>query len=149
MSRKEIEHAEKAERNRAQKARTEKDKGDKKLQDKADKDGKEQAKSDKKLQDKTKKDIKEKDKSDKKIQEKTAQDKKEKDKGDREFQTSERVKRFGEVLGAATEKFKGCCETCNYLVRTSDGEYQTCKRGHTDSGPYKDICVDCSNPRYR
>jgi outer membrane biosynthesis protein TonB len=149
MSRKEIEHAEKAERDRAEKARKEKDKGDKKLQDKAEKDRKEKAKSDKKLQDTTEKGIKDKDKSDRKIQKKTEQDKREKDRGDREFQASERTRKFEEVLGAATEKSKGCCEPCNYQARTSNGEYRPCKMGHTDSGPNKKICADCSNPRYR
>jgi hypothetical protein len=131
MSRKEIERAEKAERGRAEKTRKEKDKGDKKLQDKAEKDRKE------------------KDKSDRKIQKKTEQDKKERDRGDREFQVSERTRKFEGVLGAATEKSKGCCETCNYQARTSNGEYQPCKMAHKDSEPNKQICADCSNPRYR
>lgn len=131
MSRKETEHAEKAERGRAEKARKEKDKGDKKLQDKAEKD------------------IKEKDKSDRKIHNKAEQDKREKDRGDREFQVSERARKFEDVLGVATEKSKGCCGPCNYQTRTSNGEYQACKMGHKDSGPNKQICADCSNPRYR
>jgi len=62
---------------------------------------------------------------------------------------SERARKFEEVLGAANEKSKGCCEPCNYRARTSNGEYQPCKRGHKDSGSNKEICADCSNPRYR
>lgn len=131
MSRKEIERTEKAERDRVEKDREEKAKGDKKLQDKAEKDRKDKAKSDKKLQDKAEKDRKDKDKSDRKVQ------------------VSERAREFGEVLGAAAEKSKGCCEPCNYQVRTSNGEYQPCKMGHKDSGPNKEFCADCSNPRYR
>ena len=149
MSRKEIERAEKAERDGAEKVRKEKDKDDKKLDDKAEKDRKDKAKSDEKLQDKAEKDRKDKDKSDRKIQKKVEQDIREKDRGDREFQVSERARKFGEALGAATEKFKGCCETCNYQVRTSNGEYQPCKMGQKDSGPNKKTCSDCSNPRYR
>jgi hypothetical protein len=131
MSRKEIEHAEKAEKDRSEKVRKEKDKDDKKLQDKTEKDRKDKARSDEKLQDKAEKDRKDKDKSDRKIQ------------------VSERARKFEEVLGAASEKSKGCCEPCNYQARTSNGEYQPCKIGHKDSGPDKELCADCSNPRYR
>jgi len=112
MSRKEIEHAEKAGRDKAEKIRKEKEKGDRKIQNKAD------------------------------------QDNREKDRSDREFQVSERARKFGEVLGATTEKSKKCCEPCNYQVRTSNGEYEPCKMGHKDSGSNKEICADCSNPRY-
>lgn len=107
MSRKETERAERAERDRAEKIRKEKDKDDKKLRDKAEKDRKDEAKSVKKSQDKAEKDRKDKDKSDRKIQ------------------VDERARKFEDVLGAATE---GCCESCNYQVRTSSGEYQPCKR---------------------
>jgi hypothetical protein len=130
MSRKEIDRAEKAERDRAEKVRREKDKSDKKIQDKAEKDRKEKDKSDKKLQDEAEKVRKEKDKSDRKIQ------------------ASERARKFEEFLDAATEKSKGCCEPCNYQARTSSGEYLPCKMGHKDSGPNKEICADCSIPRY-
>jgi len=149
MSRKEIEHAEKAERDRAEKVRKEKDKDDKKLQDKAERDRKDKDKSDKKLEDRAEKDRKDKDKSDRKIQKKAEQDKGRKDRSDREFQVSERARKFDEVLSAATEESKGCCESCNYQVRTTNGEYQPCKMGHKDSGPDKELCADCSYPRYR
>jgi hypothetical protein len=72
-------------------------------------------------------------------------DRKDKDKSDRKIQVDERARKFEDVLGAATE---GCCESCNYQVRTSNGEYQPCKRGHKDSGPDKEFCVDSSNPLY-
>jgi len=128
MSRKEIEHAEKAERDRAEKVRKEKDKDDKKLQDKAEKDRKDKDKSDRKLEDRAEKDRKDKDKSDRKIE------------------VSERARKFEDILGEATE---GCCESCNYQAKTANGEYQPCKTGHKDSGPDKEFCADSSNPRYR
>jgi colicin import membrane protein len=148
MSRKEIDRAEKAERDRAEKVRKEKDKSDRKIRDKAEKDRKEKDKSDKKLQDKAEKDRKEKTKSDKKIQDRAEKVRKEKDKSDRKIQASERARKFEEVLGAETEKSKGCCEPCNYQARTSNGEYLPCKMGHKDSGPNKGTCADCSISRY-
>jgi len=148
MSRREIERAEKLERDRAEKARKEKDKGDKQLRDKAEKDRKEKAKSDKKLQDETEKRAKQKDKSDREIQKKTEKDKTENDRRYGDFQASERSRKFEEILGSANQKAEGCCEPCNYKAVTSEGEYQPCKMGHTDSGPNKQICPDCSNPRY-
>ena len=74
---------------------------------------------------------------------------KEKDKSDRKIEASERSRKFEEVLGAATEKSKGCCEPCNYQARTSNGEYLPCKMGHKDSGLNKESCADCSIPRFR
>ena len=59
----------------------------------------------------------------------------------------ERAGEFEKVLSG--ESSKGCCETCNYLVRTNDGKYQPCKMGHADTGPDKEICDDSSDPRYR
>lgn len=59
----------------------------------------------------------------------------------------ERAGEFEKVLSG--ESSKGCCETCNYLVRTNDGKYQPCKMGHANSGPDKEICDDSSDPRYR
>jgi hypothetical protein len=112
MSRKEIDRAEKAER------------------DRAEKDRKEKGKSDKKLQDETEKTRKEKDKSDRKIQ------------------VSERAGKFDVFLDAETDKSKRCCVPCNYQAKTSNGEYLPCKMGYKDSGPNKEICADCSIPRY-
>lgn len=61
---------------------------------------------------------------------------------------SERSRVFREFLGGS-DRAKGCCEPCNYHVRTNEGEYQPCKMGHKDSGPDKEICADCSEPHYR
>ena len=112
-------------------SRKEIDRAEKAERDKAEKARKEKAKSDRKIQDRAEKVREQKDESDKKIQ------------------ASERARKFEEVLGAATEKSKGCCEPCNYQARTSNGEYLPCKMGHKDSGPNKEICADCSIPRYR
>jgi hypothetical protein len=87
-----------------------------------------------------------------KAQEKT--DRAEKDRVDKAQQVQDKAKAaersrvFKEFL-SSTDKSKGCCEPCNYHVRTDNGEYQPCKMGHEDSGPDKEICVDCSEPRYR
>ena len=59
----------------------------------------------------------------------------------------ERTRVFQEFL-SGTDKSKGCCEPCNYHVRTSNGEYQPCKMGHKDSGPDKEVCADCSFTHY-
>jgi len=78
------------------------------------------------------------------------QDKIEKTEKDRaeSARKSERSRVFREFL-SDTDKSKGCCEPCNYHVRTSNGEYQPCKMGHKDSGLDKEICADCSESHYR
>jgi hypothetical protein len=58
----------------------------------------------------------------------------------------ERSSVFEGVLSEAG-KSRGCCESCNYRVKRR-GEYQPCKLGHDDSGPLKEFCADCSEPRY-
>jgi hypothetical protein len=79
-----------------------------------------------------------------------AQDKLEKAEKDRVegARKSERARIFQDFLSGA-DKSKGCCEPCNYHVKTSTGEFQPCKMGHHDSGPAKEICADCSESRYR
>jgi hypothetical protein len=57
-------------------------------------------------------------------------------------------RKFQDVLSGAARS-RGCCEPCNYHVRTDSGEYQTCKMGHEDAGPKKEICADCSESHYR
>jgi hypothetical protein len=59
----------------------------------------------------------------------------------------DRARDFQSVLSGAGRS-KGCCEPCNYHVRTSDGEYKPCKMGHKDSRPDKEICADCSDSHY-
>ena len=60
---------------------------------------------------------------------------------------ADRARDFLGVLGGP-DKLKGCCEACNYQVKTNSGEYQPCKMGHSDSGPAKEICADSSDPHY-
>jgi hypothetical protein len=80
-----------------------------------------------------------------KVQEKI--DKTERDRAE-SARKDERSRVFEEYL-SGTDKSRGCCEPCNYSVRTESGEYQPCKMGHKDSGPDKEICADCSFSHYR
>jgi hypothetical protein len=61
---------------------------------------------------------------------------------------SERARLFDEVLSSASSHSKGCCEPCNFHVKTNNGKYQPCRLGHEDSGPDKEICADCTDTRY-
>lgn len=64
---------------------------------------------------------------------------------------SERVesnRKFDQVLSGGV-RGKGCCEPCNYHAKTASGEFQSCKMGHKDSGPNKEVCADCSEAHYR
>jgi membrane protein involved in colicin uptake len=123
--------------------------GDKMSEGKAEKD---RAKKARKAQEKAEKTEKGRMKKARKAQEKA--DRAEKDRVDKAQQVQDKAKAaersrvFKEFL-SSTDKSKGCCEPCNYHVRTDNGEYQPCKMGHEDSGPDKEICVDCSEPRYR
>jgi len=119
MSKKADERAEKTEKDRAKKARE--------AQDKTEKTEKDRAKKAREAQDKT---------------EKTEKDRAE------SARKSERSRVFEEFL-SGTDRSKGCCEPCNYHVRTNNGEYLPCKLGHKDSGPDKQICADCSESHYR
>jgi hypothetical protein len=60
---------------------------------------------------------------------------------------AESNRKFQDVL-TGVGRSKGCCDLCNYCVRTASGEHRPCKMGHEDAGPEKEICVDCSNPHY-
>lgn len=119
MSKKANERAERAEKDRTKKA--------KKAQDKVEKTEKGRAKKAREAHDKI---------------EQTEDDRVE------SARKSERSRVFREFLGG-TDRSKGCCEPCNYHVRTGNGEFQPCKMGHKDSGSGKEICADCSEPRYR
>jgi hypothetical protein len=117
MSKKTIERAERAEKDRAKQA--------KKVQEKADKTEKGRVEKARKVQEKASK----------------------AEKGRVEKATEhERSSAFEEVLSEAG-KSRGCCESCNYRVKRR-GEYQPCKKHHEDSGPHKEFCADCSEPRY-
>ena len=105
--------------------------------DRAERDRKDRVKqSKKKLKDRVKKA--------RKVQEKA--EKAEKDRVE-SVRQNERARIFHDFLSDAGSK--GCCEPCNYYVKKTNGEPQRCKMGHKDSGPDKEICVDCSDQRYR
>jgi hypothetical protein len=136
-ARKTQEKAEEAEKDRVKTAR--------KVQEKAEKTERNRVKTATKDQDKA--DRTEKDRADKarKVQDKA--DKTEKDRVET-ARLSERARLFDEVLSQSSAHSKGCCEPCNFRVVTNNGEYQPCKLGHQDSGPNKEICVDCTESRY-
>ena len=124
------ENTDRAERERQEKTeRAEKDrvKTARKAQEKAEKAGRDRAKTARKVQDKA--------------------ERAEKDRVE-SARKSERARLFREVLSGASAHSKGCCEPCNFHVKTNDGKYQPCRLGHEDSGPNKEICADCTESRY-
>lgn len=60
---------------------------------------------------------------------------------------AESDRKFQEVM-SGSDRSKGCCEPCNYHVRTDSGEYKPCKMGHEDAGPNRETCADCSESHY-
>jgi hypothetical protein len=106
---------------------------------------KDRVKTAKKVQEKAEKAEEDRTKTAKKVQEKA--EKVEKDRVESARQ-SERARLFEEVLNRASAHSKGCCEPCNFHVKTNDGKYQPCRLGHEDSGPDKEICADCTDTRY-
>lgn len=136
MSKKTIERAERAEKDRVKEA--------KKVQDKVDKTERDRVDKARKVQEKTDKTERKRVDKARKVQEKT--DKTEKDRVDMAADR-ERHKVFDDFLSATAAKIHRCCEPCNYHVMRR-GEYQPCKMGHDDSGPVKEFCADCSEPRY-
>lgn len=136
-ARKAQERADKAEKERVKTAR--------KVQEKADKSERDRAKTVRKAQEKA--DRAEKDRTEKarKVQDKA--EKAEKDRVETARQ-SQRARLFDEVLRGASAHSEKCCEPCNFHVIDNNGEYQTCKLGHEDSGPNKEICADCTSSRY-
>ena len=126
---------EKAEKNEKERVKTAR-----KVQEKAEKTERDRAKTARKTQEKA-------DRTEKarKVQEKAERAEKERDESARK---SERARIFEEVLSRASTHSKGCCEPCNFHVKTNNGEYQPCKLGHEDSGPNKEICADCTDTRY-
>jgi len=136
-ARKAQETAERVEKDRAKTARKVQEKADKAERDRAKTAGKVQEKADRAEKDRVEKARKVQDKAD--IAEKGRIE---------SARQSERARLFDEVLSGASAHSKECCEPCNFHVKTNDGEYQPCKLGHEDSGPNKEICADCSNPRY-
>jgi hypothetical protein len=111
----------------------------------ADRAEKDRVKTAKKVQDKAEKAEEDRTKTAKKVQDKA--EKVEKDRVDSARQ-SERARLFDEVLSKSSTHSKGCCEPCNFHVKTDDGKYQPCRLGHADSGPDKEICADCTDTRY-
>lgn len=135
MSKETIERAEKTEKERAKQAR--------KAQEKADKTEKGRVEKARKTQEKA--DKAEKNKAEKSRKDQAKSDKTEKDRVEKATE-KERSRAFEAVLSEAG-KSRGCCESCNYRVKHR-GEYQPCKLGHQDSGLNKELCADCSEPRY-
>jgi len=149
------ENTEKAEKERAKTAR--------KSQEKAEKNEKERVKTARKVQEKADKAERDMVETARKVQEKadrTGKDRAQKarkvqdeaervEKGRVERATKgERARLFDAFLNQASASSRGCCEPCNFHVKTDNGEYKPCKRGHEDSGPNKEICADCSEPCY-
>lgn len=110
---------------RAERAEKERAKQARKVQKKADKDERGRVEKARKAQEKA-------DKAEKGRVEKVTE--------------QERSRAFDTVLSEAG-KSRGCCESCSYRVKNR-GEYRPCKKGHDDSGIYKEFCADCSEPRY-
>ena len=113
--------------------------------EKAEKDEKERAKTARKVQEKADRNEKDRVEKARKVQEKAETAEKDSVESARK---SERARLFDEVLSGASAQSRGCCEPCNFHVRTNSGEYQPCKLGHEDSGPNKEICADCTSSRY-
>lgn len=142
------EQTDRAERDRKETAeRAEKDrvKTARKVQEKAEKDERDRAKTARKAQEKTDRAEKDRAEKDGKAQDKA--DRVEKDRVESARQ-SDRARLFDQVLSQGTTHSKGCCEPCNFHIKTNNGEYQPCKLGHKDSGPNKEICADCTESRY-
>jgi len=146
MSKEKTDRAERDRTDRVKKARKklkERVKKARKVQEKAEKK-KERVKKARKVQEKAEKTEKERVKKARKVQEKAEKTEKERTESVRQ---SKRARIFKDFLSDAGSK--GCCEPCNYYVRKTNGDPQRCKIGHKDAGPDKEICVDCSDTRYR
>jgi hypothetical protein len=63
-------------------------------------------------------------------------------------ESAERSSKFEDILSDAGRSI-GCCEPCNYHVKTESGEFRPCKMSHEDAGPDKQVCADCSETHYR
>jgi len=121
--------------------------------DRAERDRKETAeraekdrfKTAKKVQEKAEKAEEDRVKTAKKVEEKAGRVEKDRVESARQ---SERARLFDEVMNRASTHSKGCCEPCNFHVKTNDAEHQPCRLGHEDSGPSKEICADCTESRY-
>jgi membrane protein involved in colicin uptake len=142
------EKTDRAERDRKKKAeRAEKDRVEtaRKAQEKADKTERDRAKTARKIQEKADKTEKDRVEKARKVQDKA-------DKAERgrveTARKSERASVFEEVLSRTSAHSRGCCEPCNFHVKTNNGKYQPCKLGHEDNGPDKEICADCTESRY-
>ena len=121
------------------------DRAERDRKEKADKTEKDRIKTARKVQEKADKTERDRAKTARKVQEKA--ERVEKDRAESARQ-SERSRIFKDFLNHASAHSKGCCEPCNFHVKTNNGEYQPCKLGHEDSGPNKEICADCTDTRY-
>jgi len=113
--------------------------------EKAEKDEKERVKTARKVQEKADKAETDRAKTARKVEEKAERTEKERVESARQ---SERARLFEEVLNRGSAHSTGCCEPCNFHVKTDNGEYQSCRLGHKDGGPNKEICADCTDSRY-
>ena len=117
----------------------------KKVQERAEKAEKDRAKTAKKVQEKADKAERDRVKTASKVQEKA--DRTEKDRAESAKQSA-RARLFDQVLNEVSAHSKKCCEPCNFHVIDNNGEYQPCRLRHEDSGPNKEVCADCTDPRY-
>jgi hypothetical protein len=145
MSKEKTDRAERDRKEKAEKAEKDRVKTARKVQDKAEKAGRDRAKTTRKVQEKADKTEKDRAEKARKVQDKAERAEKERVESVRQ---SERARMFEEVLSSASTHSKGCCEPCNFHVKTNNGKYQPCRLGHEDSGPDKEICADCTDTRY-
>jgi len=145
MSEEKTDRAERDRKKKAERAEKDRAKTTRKIQEKAEKAERDTAKTARKAQEKADKLERHRVEKARVVQEKA--DKAEKDRIESARQT-ERARLFAEVLNRASAHSKGCCEPCNFHIKTDNGEYQPCKLGHEDSGPNKEICADCTDSHY-
>jgi len=145
MSKEKTDRAERDRKKKAERAEKDRVKTARKVQDKADKTEKDMAEKTRKVQEKADKSEKDRVEKARKVQDKAERAEKDRVETARK---SERARIFEEVLSSASTHSKGCCEPCNFHVKTNNGKYQPCRLGHEDSGPDKEICADCTESRY-
>jgi hypothetical protein len=67
--------------------------------------------------------------------------------GDAAAERAARHQAYKDFLsGAGNAKY--CCPNCTFRRGTREVYENPCKRGNTDSGPQKELCVNSSEERY-
>jgi hypothetical protein len=145
MSKENADRAERDRKEKTEKADKDRVKTARKVQEKTEKTERDRVKTARKVQEKADKTEKDRVEKDRKVQDKAERAEKDRVESARK---SERARLFDEVLSGASAHSKGCCEPCNFHVKTNNGKYQPCRLGHEDSGPDKEICADCTESRY-